>query len=97
MFTSLSHSAKCKSLGDAAVAVMETIRDNAPTAEPSKLDKTVQKTLSFVRSSLNSDPLKAYLWIRTLEDAKRDVEHWSQYTVVQSVSNCLPGRTEYAY
>ncbi|KAG8955555.1 hypothetical protein FRC04_007546 [Tulasnella sp. 424] len=78
------HEAKCKSLGDAAVAVMETIRDNSPTAEPSKLDKTVQKTLSFVRSSPNSGPLKDNLWFRALEDAKRDVEHWSQYTVVQS-------------
>ncbi|KIO25993.1 hypothetical protein M407DRAFT_24656 [Tulasnella calospora MUT 4182] len=62
------HSGKCTRLGDAAVMMMETIRDNAPAAEPSKLDKTVQKTLS------------------TLEAIKQDVDLWSSYTYIQSVS-----------
>ncbi|KAG8921797.1 hypothetical protein FRC00_008220, partial [Tulasnella sp. 408] len=41
---------KCTSLGDAAVVMMETIRDNAPTAEPTKLDKTIQKALSTLEN-----------------------------------------------
>ncbi|KAG9049660.1 hypothetical protein FS837_009631 [Tulasnella sp. UAMH 9824] len=41
---------KCTRLGDAAVVMMETIRDNAPTAEPTKLDKTIQNALSTLEN-----------------------------------------------
>ncbi|KAG8894980.1 hypothetical protein FRC00_008210 [Tulasnella sp. 408] len=44
------NSGKCKRLGDAAVVMLETIRDNAPTAKPTKLDETIKEALSTLEN-----------------------------------------------
>ncbi|KAG8919178.1 hypothetical protein FRC01_001435 [Tulasnella sp. 417] len=62
-----NNSGKCTRLADAAVVMIETIRDNAPAAEASTLDKTIQKALSTLENvKTDVDSWSSYTYLQSV-------------------------------